>query len=351
LITLVAIFGGYFLAPFIDEWLPSGIGQSSPRSSETGQNTPSARQPWYRSQPLAPTLIKAPDAPIFPEPAAEPGEGPVRPYEEALPQEIYEQSATPAVTTPHAAEPTPQDLPPWRQYAAVVPPPTVVRPLIALVIDDMGVDKVYSAQVIGLKGPLTLSFLAYASDLDRQAATASAAGHELLVHLSMEPGNARLDPGPNVLLSGLEPTELRRRIRWGLSRFKRFVGINNHMGSKFTADTPGMTVVMEELKRRGLLFLDSRTTSKTVGAFLAARMGIPYGERNIFLDNVNDVGAVNARLAELEKLAARQGYAIAIGHPRKATLDALSAWLPELDRRGFTLVPLTAVVRIGGTAG
>ncbi len=350
LITLTAIFGGYYAAPFIGEWLPSGAGESSPPSGTTGEDKTGTRKPWYRSQPLAPSMIKAPDAPIFPEAAVEAGEGPVRPYEEALPQEIYEHPASPVVSAPAVAETAPRDLPTWRQHAAAIPA-SRNRPLIALVIDDMGVDRAHSAQVIGLGGPLTLSFLAYAGDLDRQTAAAKAAGHELLLHLAMEPGNAKLDPGPNVLLGGLEPAELRRRLSWGLSRFRNYVGINNHMGSKFTADPQGMTVVMEELKRRGLLFLDSRTTSKTVGASLAARMGIPYAERNIFLDNVNDVKAVDARLSDLEKLAQRRGYAIAIGHPRKATLEALSRWLPDLDRRGFTLVPLTAVVRIGDGEG
>jgi hypothetical protein len=108
-----------------------------------------------------------------------------------------------------------------------------------------------------------------------------------------------------------------------------------------------MTVVMEMLKRRGLLFLDSRTTGRSVGAKLARELGVPVAERNIFLDNVNETAAVDARLGELERLARRRGYAVAIGHPRDATLNALERWLQNLGDRGFALVPLSAVVVTG----
>ena len=315
------------------------------------------------SQP-PPSLITAPDAPLFPETTGGPAIEPVRAYEEALPGDVYmaptrspeggagQHFGGPAATARPTAAPVPSagTEAPWRRFAALAPE-TGGRPMIALVIDDMGVDRKRSARVIGFKGPLTLSFLAYADDLGTQTAAAAAAGHELLVHLSMEPDSATVDPGPNVLMSGLGADELRRRLRWGLSRFEAYVGVNNHMGSRFTADAAGMTVVMEELKSRGLLFLDSRTTSKTVAAALARRAGVPGVERNIFLDHVHDVATVQRRLAELERLARQNGFAVAIGHPRDATLTALSAWLEEVEGRGFVLVPLTAVVDLARPSG
>ncbi|MEQ8192984.1 MAG: divergent polysaccharide deacetylase family protein, partial [Rhodospirillales bacterium] len=126
---------------------------------------------------------------------------------------------------------------------------------------------------------------------------------------------------------------------------------NNHMGSKFTEDRYGMTIVMKELRRRGLLFLDSRTTGKSVGAVIAHAVGVPYAERNIFLDNVNNLGEVRDRLAELEGIARRKGEAIAIGHPRDATIEALTAWLKDIKARGFVIVPITAVIHIPKLAG
>jgi len=121
------------------------------------------------------------------------------------------------------------------------------------------------------------------------------------------------------------------------------------MGSKFTADPKGVGVVMAELGRRGLMFLDSRTTGRTVAARLARKAGVPVVERNVFLDNVGDVAAVRARLAEVERVARRRGSAVAIGHPRDATLTALAGWLGDLERRGFVLVPVSALAHVPET--
>ena len=136
--------------------------------------------------------------------------------------------------------------------------------------------------------------------------------------------------------------EIKRRLNWGLERFSTYVGINNHMGSKFTSDAASMKVVLAELKRRGLLFLDSRTSGKTVGAKLA--------ERNIFLDHDNSIEAVNKQLQQVEKMARRTGLAIAIGHPREATIKALRPWLQGIEGKGFRLVPLSTVVSLTGGA-
>ena len=163
----------------------------------------------------------------------------------------------------------------------------------------------------------------------------------------MEPSGKGIDAGPNALIDGQDLEDIRRRLRWGFARFDAYVGLNNHMGSKFTGDAAGMAVVMEELKKRGLLFLDSRTTNKSIGGTLALHMKVPLAERNIFLDNENDLAAVKARLAETERLARRTGTAVAIGHPRAATIKALAEWLPRARARGFVLVPLTNLVRYG----
>ncbi len=352
------------------------MGKPAPRAGVAGVSSGGGKgKPWYLDQPPPPSMVTTPDASIFPDSVNGDQEEPIRPYEEALPEEIYEPPPRPLLTPPPppaaptlppkqvAAPPPPAAaeevaaLPPpapalaepgpkpaWQQFAMAAPD-TGGRPMIALVIDDMGIDRKRSAQAVAFENPLTLSYLAYARDLQRQTAAARAAGHELLLHVPMGPRNRKLDAGPNVLRVDLEPDELRRRLRWGLDRFACFVGVNNHMGSSFTADAVGMTLVMRELKRRGLLFLDSRTAGSTVGLALARRIGVPSAERNIFLDNENTVEAVAARLADLEKLARRKGYAIAIAHPRDATLKALSTWLREVEGRGFVLVPLTTVVR------
>lgn len=214
--------------------------------------------------------------------------------------------------------------------------------MIAVVIDDMGLDRARSERTSALPAPLTLAYLAYGRDLDTQTGAARAAGHELLVHVPMEPGPGA-DPGPNALLTSLTPAEMDRRIDWNLSQFSRFVGINNHMGSKATADPTAMAAVMSKLRDRGLLFLDSRTSGATVAHAEAIRQGIPALRRDVFLDHDPSPIVVRAALDKLEEIARRQGHAIAIGHPKDTTIEALAEWLPDVRARGFALVPVSAV--------
>ncbi len=228
---------------------------------------------------------------------------------------------------------------------AVAVPAATGRPMIAVVIDDLGMDRTRSARAIRLPGPLTMAFLAYAEALESQTATARANGHELMLHLPMEPEGDFVDPGPQVLRTTQTHLELRRRLQWDLARFDGYVGINNHMGSKFTGDRDAMLVVLREVKSRGLLFLDSRTSAATVAARLAAEIGVPHVSRDLFIDHLATGPEIRSKLAALEQLARKRGSAVGIGHPYDATLEALESWLPELRRRGFHLVPVSAVVR------
>ena len=111
-----------------------------------------------------------------------------------------------------------------------------------------------------------------------------------------------------------------------------------------------MEVLLEELKGRGLAFLDSRTTAASVGEAVAMRHGLPFAARDVFLDHDLDAGAIAKQLVRLEKIARGRGSAIAIGHPRRATLDVLGEWLETLDERGLVLVPVSAIIkrRAGG---
>jgi len=245
---------------------------------------------------------------------------------------------------PAAGQPVADEQPTWMRNAVLVPD-SGARPMIAIVIDDLGLDRRNTDRVVQLPGPLTLAFMTYADDVASQAQAGRDAGHELLVHVPMAPDNGHLTTGPNVLGSGLAADELKRRIDWVLSRFDGYVGLNNHMGSRFTADAAGMAGLFEELQRRGLLFLDSRTTAATVADEMAMRYDVPFVRRNIFLDNETSAGEVEAQLGKVEAEARRTGVAVAIGHPHDGTIDALQRWLPTLAARGFALVPVSAVAR------
>ncbi|NQV44960.1 MAG: divergent polysaccharide deacetylase family protein [Rhodospirillales bacterium] len=218
-------------------------------------------------------------------------------------------------------------------------------PMIAIVIDDMGVDLHRAPRAIALPGPLTLSFLTYAHDLDAQTRAALDAGHELMIHIPMEPESSTIDPGPNVLRVEDSVETTLEHLKWGLDQFDGYVGLNNHMGSKFTQNSSGMRAVLEEVRERGLLFLDSRTASGSVAAKIAQKIGVPFATRNVFLDHVDDENEIRLRLAQTERLARKNGAVVAIGHPHDKTLKVLEEWLPTVAAKGFVLVPMSELVR------
>ena len=199
-------------------------------------------------------------------------------------------------------------------------------------------------RAIDLPAPVTLSFLPYGYELDRLTAAAAARGHDVFLHMPLEPmGSA--DPGPNALLTSLSPAEVARRLAWDFARLPGAVGVNNHMGSRGTADPALMLAVLSEVKRRRLVFVDSLTTPLSVVPAIAGRLGVPLATRDVFLDNEPTTDAVQARLAEAERLARRHGSAIAIGHPFPATLALLADWLPDAERRGVRLVTARSLTR------
>jgi uncharacterized protein len=260
----------------------------------------------------------------------------------------------PAAARPPAGAPT-LSAPPPRPAVSLTPPTwlrnarpmveTSGRPTIAVVIDDLGLDQMRTNRAIGLDGAITLAFMTYAERLSEWTAAAREARHEYLVHVPMQPESASIDPGPNALTTALSEAEIRARLRWGLERMQGYVGVNNHMGSRFTADAAGMRIVMEELKERGLLFLDSRTTPHTTCASIAAARDLPFASRNVFLDNETTIEGVRKQIAALESVARKQGAAIGIGHPHDATLAVLEQWIPTAASRGLAVVPLTSIMR------
>jgi polysaccharide deacetylase 2 family uncharacterized protein YibQ len=314
----------------------AALGAALEALDDHGRDAPSAG----REDPLD-EAGEAALARLYEEPL-ETAAGPKPEPAEALGAGALQHTALPAPRLPEATE---AGLPAWRRFAVPIADPGA-RPMIAVVLDDLGLNRAGTRRAIALPGPLTLSFMTYAEGLDRMAARARAAGHELMLHVPMAPRDGSYDPGPNVLSAALPAEELARRLDWGLGRFGGFVGINNHMGSRFTASPRGMAAVMTALKGRGLLFLDSLTAPSSVGAVTARRAGVPYAERDVFLDNEwRDRAAIADQFAQLEAVALRRGSAVGIGHPHRATLDVLARWLPQARARGFAIVPISAVVR------
>ncbi|MEQ1887620.1 MAG: divergent polysaccharide deacetylase family protein, partial [Alphaproteobacteria bacterium] len=248
-----------------------------------------------------------------------------------------------------ATDPAPPAIPSlqpqtWARNAGAAPPNPGHLPVIAIVIDDVGIVPARALAALALPAPMTLAILPYASGAGHFSKLARASGHEVLVHLPMEAENG-VDPGPQALLTALTDTEFTRRLRWNLARFDGYIGLNNHMGSRLTQDSAAMGALMAEIKRRGLLFLDSRTATRTLAASTARSLGVTTLERDVFLDNVITPEAINRQLLKAEQTARQNGFAIAIGHPHAATIAALEEWAAGLEARGFKLAPLSAITR------
>lgn len=236
-------------------------------------------------------------------------------------------------------------VPAWKRYAALTPP-LEGRPLIAIVIDDVGLSHRRVEELNDLPALLTLAFLPYAPALQGKVELVRQNGNEVMLHLPMEPTNHHTDPGPNALLTSLSTEEIKARTIRNLDSFEGYVGVNNHMGSRFTADGAAMAIVMDIMAERGLLFLDSKTTSASTGYRLAVERGMPSAKRDIFIDHVIDETAILNQLAKVEATAERTGVVIAIGHPHPATIRALRKWLPEAKKKGFLFVPISAVTAL-----
>lgn len=250
--------------------------------------------------------------------------------------------AVESAASSHVSQRPRDDTPSWLKNA-VASSLVDERPVIAVVIDDLGLNRAGTKALNQLPAPLTLAFLPYAGNIEAQTEAARQAGHELMVHIPMEPFGTEW-PGPEALITSLSRDEFVRRLEFNLNRIKGYVGVNNHMGSRLTADPGRMDLVMRTLRDRDVLFLDSKTSSRSVASEMANRNGVPNTVRDVFLDHVIDIEKIRNQMSLIERIARQSGSAVAIGHPHAATIEALRGWLPTLAARGFVLAPISAVV-------
>lgn len=253
------------------------------------------------------------------------------------PFQVLDSRAVPAgvAQRPLVAMHLPIAMPP---VAPIQPPDRRAR--IAIVLDDMGPNRAALDRANRLPHAVSFAFLPYARDVRMLAETARTAGRSVLLHMPMEPmGGA--DPGPGALLLSLDPAERDRRLVSALAAFDHLDGVNNHMGSRITADRTAMDGVMQRLQGRGLFFLDSRTTGTTRAADAARQAGLVTLSRDVFLDPDGTGAEAPDQLQRSLGIARKTGQVIAIGHPHRLTLDALEVFVANLDRTQFRLVSLS----------
>ncbi len=232
-----------------------------------------------------------------------------------------------------------------RPAAQVQPAAVSGSPKIAIIIDDVGMNIGGSEEAVALPAPLTIAILPYAERAQHFADEAKGNGQEIIIHTPMEAMNPDVDLGSLSLLTTQTDEEFRSELEKVFGSFSGYAGINNHMGSKLTQDSSAMKRLMGALKERGLFFVDSRTIAASVAAQSAQDAGVPFASRDVFLDHEDTPEFVHAALQRLERTARENGSAIAIGHPKQATLQGLKTWIPDAKARGFEFVPVSALLK------
>jgi hypothetical protein len=227
-----------------------------------------------------------------------------------------------------------------------VKPPTPDKqlPLVAIIIDDLGYDKKIALKLSKLNAKLTFSILPYSPFQKSIARLSREKGFGVMLHLPMEPLEyPDVDPGPGTLLTSMTPDQLTRQLEKDLDAVPYIRGVNNHMGSKMTAESSQMYQIFSILKKRGLYFVDSRTTAETLCKPSARLFQIPFAQRDIFLDHLVEAQFIRKQLKELVRIAQRNGYAVGIGHPHSLTYQVLHEMLPDLQKK-IRLVPASEIV-------
>lgn len=217
---------------------------------------------------------------------------------------------------------------------------------IAIVIDDFGYrnDKI-SDGFLEIDASLTYAIIPGHNYSTSFAEKAVGAGYEVIVHMPMENTGKTYGEEKFVLMTDMDSETIKRRINNAFSQIPSAIGMNNHQGSKASADQHVISNIAEVIKDKGLFFLDSRTTVETIIVTTMELFGVPTAKRNIFLDNEDDEAKIKIQLEKLANKAERDGSAIGIGHVKLKTLNVLKREIPKLQEKGFEFVFVSKLVR------
>lgn len=215
---------------------------------------------------------------------------------------------------------------------------------LAIIIDDMGYDRAAADAVIALPFRLTVSVLPHLPISSEIAEEAHTRGDQVLLHLPMQSDAAAAKAEEIELRVGMNAAQVSAAVSGMLETVPHVVGVNNHQGSRATSDPALMRALMPLLRNRGLFFIDSRTDAKTVAYDIAKRDGVRAASRKVFLDDIATRGAIIAQLRLAARDAQRDGFTIAIGHPRSETIAALAEEVPRLESSGVRFVFASEVV-------
>ena len=259
----------------------------------------------------------------------------------------------PPAPKPKSTKPAPFEVYPKEEEPPIAPlakpkPQLDKLPKVAIIIDDLGNDEKIAARFLGLDTILTFSLVPHSPFSKQIAHKAKAKGFDIMLHLPMEPNEyPRIKPGPGTLLVSMTPDVLLDQLKKNLDDIPYLKGVNNHMGSKMTTLDAQMNQIFTIIKKRSLYFIDSRTTTATLGRQSARLMRVPFAERDIFLDHIQTPEFIRKQIKRLVQLAYKQGEAIGIGHPHILTYRILKETLADLKSK-VRFVPASEVVHILG---
>ncbi|MED4584861.1 divergent polysaccharide deacetylase family protein [Brevibacillus choshinensis] len=230
-------------------------------------------------------------------------------------------------------------------FAFATAPPSPISPIpesnpnkkvIAFVIDDFGNNMAGTEEMMALPVPLTVAVMPFMPSTKQDAELAHQKGHAVFVHMPMEPNKGKKSwLGPGAITTDLSDEEIKQRVQKAIDDVPHAVGMNNHMGSKITANEHIMRIIMGVVKERGLIYLDSKTTDKSVAIKLAEEMGVPHAENQIFLDDVYSVPHITQQMERIHKHIRTHPQCISIGHvgpPGKKTASILRQYIPRLQK-------------------
>lgn len=225
-------------------------------------------------------------------------------------------------------------------------------PRVAIIIDDLGYERVAGERAINLPGPIAYAVLPDAPQTTELARLAHTRGKDVLLHLPLQAASDTHGEPSSGLLLDMSRQQFRHAVGERIQAVPHIVGVNTHRGSLLTRHPGHMRWLMDEIAARGnLLFVDSYTTAQSVALRIAHEQGINAARRDVFLDPDRHPDTVVREFARLKKIATRRGFAIGIGHPYPATLDYLAHALPALESEGIELVGIRELVMIASGSG
>jgi len=228
--------------------------------------------------------------------------------------------------------------------AELFTPPVTASPRIALIIDDIGFNLRRVELFLNIDIPITFSILPRVCGSAASARAIHDCGHEIMLHQPMEPFDSRVDPGPGAIFVDDAPQRVQDVVAENIAALPHVVGVNNHMGSRYTQLPQKMDQALDVIRSSKLFFVDSLTTGRSTAFARARQMGLGAMRRDLFLDTQRDADSVLGQMNRLAAIAGKTGSAIGIGHPHPETMEGVHRFLDSPESGAVEFVHISRML-------